>query len=544
MSAPCRYFGSLSFPGLGLDTLDGEKELMEQPPLPVAQYLRMSTDTQQLSLKSQADVIQQYAEAHGFKIVQSYKDPGRSGLRLKCREGLARLLHDVVSGDQLYRAVLVYDVSRWGRFQDTDEAAHYEFVCRNAGIPIHYCAESFVNDGSAPNAIMKTLKRVMAGEYSRDLSLRVSRTKRMIAERGFFVGGNAGYGLRRMLIASDGTPKRILEPGDRNSLVGGRVVLVLGPPTEVSHVREIFRLAISGRSCKSIAQEFNSKQIMRHGHLWHYSVIQTMLHNPKYMGCASWGHTTGLLGAKRVRVPYSQWVTKAEAFRAIIDKTTFDTAQRVIQDRTCNKPDEELLDALRSLLSREGKLTHENIDRSCEVPSARTYRHRFGSLQKACQLIGYRQRANGDRRLSKERVRTRRQTDVLRRSVIREIRQKFRGEVRVVRSATGWGRPVLCFDNGLRIPIFVSRCFKTARGNNRWKLALIAPEQGLVTLICRCTPSNEAIQDFHLVPTVKTRRGLRLTPNDSWLKEGEKLPDLRSLLRLAQSAKLRPRPTE
>src|SRR2546422_1660197 len=99
----------------------------------------MSTDAQQLSLKSQADVIQQYAGAHGFKVVKSYEDPGKSGLNLKYRKGLARLLHDVVRGDPTYRAVLVYDVSRWGRFQDTDEAAHYEFLCRNAGIPLFYC---------------------------------------------------------------------------------------------------------------------------------------------------------------------------------------------------------------------------------------------------------------------------------------------------------------------------------------------------------------------------------------------------------------------
>ena len=54
--------------------------------------------------------------------------------------------------------VLVYDVSRWGRYQDTDEAAHYEFLCKRAGVPIHYCAEQFPNDGSVPAAILKALK--------------------------------------------------------------------------------------------------------------------------------------------------------------------------------------------------------------------------------------------------------------------------------------------------------------------------------------------------------------------------------------------------
>jgi DNA invertase Pin-like site-specific DNA recombinase len=118
---------------------------------------------------------------------------------LKHRQGLAQLLSDVVGGPQLYRAILVYDVSRWGRFQDTDESAHYEFLCKTAGIPIHYCAETFVNDGAMPNMVMKTLKRVMAAEYSRKLSIKVFEGLKRLSQPGFRAGGPAGYGLRRML---------------------------------------------------------------------------------------------------------------------------------------------------------------------------------------------------------------------------------------------------------------------------------------------------------------------------------------------------------
>jgi len=46
-----------------------------------------------------------------------------------------------VSGHAAYKAILVYDVSRWGPFQDNDEAAHYEFLCKSTGVPVHYCAE-------------------------------------------------------------------------------------------------------------------------------------------------------------------------------------------------------------------------------------------------------------------------------------------------------------------------------------------------------------------------------------------------------------------
>ena len=141
--------------------------------IPAAQYLRMSTEHQQYSLENQSAAIQKYAESQGFEVVCTYSDPAKSGLVLKHRPGLQQLLRDVV-GTPPYRAILVYDVSRWGRFQDTDESAHYEFHCKAAGVPVHYCAETFANDGTLPNLIMKTLKRTMAAEYSRELGVNAS----------------------------------------------------------------------------------------------------------------------------------------------------------------------------------------------------------------------------------------------------------------------------------------------------------------------------------------------------------------------------------
>src|SRR6266567_8589503 len=101
------------------------------------------------------------------------------GLVLRLRGGLRQLLQDVVAGTAPYKVILVYDVSRWGRFQDTDESAHYEFLCKSAGVPVHYCAEPFKNNTSSPAVVMKTLKRIMAAEYSRELSERLTRTKKI-----------------------------------------------------------------------------------------------------------------------------------------------------------------------------------------------------------------------------------------------------------------------------------------------------------------------------------------------------------------------------
>jgi DNA invertase Pin-like site-specific DNA recombinase len=125
-----------------------EKHMATNQSVPAAQYLRMSTEHQQYSLENQSLAIQRYAESHGFTVVQTYSDAARTGLVLKRRSGLRQLIQDVASGHAPYKVILVYDVSRWGRFQDTDESAHYEFLCKAAGIPVHYCAETFANDGT------------------------------------------------------------------------------------------------------------------------------------------------------------------------------------------------------------------------------------------------------------------------------------------------------------------------------------------------------------------------------------------------------------
>jgi|SRR3989441_5340045 len=153
-------------------------------PVPAAQYVRMSTEHQQYSIENQKAAIQEYAEKHGFTVVQTYTDAGRTGVVLKSRESLRKLLQDVMGGQAPFNAILVYDVSRWGRFQDADEAAHYEFLCKSAGIPVRYCAEQFDNDGSMPNAIMKALKRTMAAEYSRELAVKVYAGQRRLTQLG------------------------------------------------------------------------------------------------------------------------------------------------------------------------------------------------------------------------------------------------------------------------------------------------------------------------------------------------------------------------
>ena len=110
-----------------------------------AAYVRTSDDVQLYCTRNQLDVIRAYAGQHGLEIVKIFSDEGRSGLTLRRRPALSQLISEVLSGSASFAHILVYDVSRWGRFQDPDESAYYEFLCRRHGKRVEYCAEPFEN---------------------------------------------------------------------------------------------------------------------------------------------------------------------------------------------------------------------------------------------------------------------------------------------------------------------------------------------------------------------------------------------------------------
>lgn len=489
-----------------------------------AQYLRMSTEHQQYSTENQALAIEAYAEAHGFEIVQTYLDTAKSGVVLRRRTGLQRLLQDVVRGDCRYRAILVYDVSRWGRFQDTDEAAHYEFVCKSASIPVHYCAETFANDGSMPSLIMKALKRTMAGEYSRELGSKVLAGQKRLAQLGFKQGGRAGYGLRRVLVTPDGTPKQTLAFGERKSIATDRVILEPGSPNEVECVREIFRLLVDeGRAVYAIARELNRRRVPYTDHSsWDYQAVINILTHPKYVGCHVFARTTSRLYTRSKKRPQSEWILSPEAFAPVVDRKTFDRAQVLLQSRTYNKSDEQILDALRALLKSEGRLTLQTIKQSPSTPSPSTYRKRFGSLRRAYAMIDY---GSPDQF---SRIDLRRKTNALREELIQRIVSVSEGAVSVVKLSGRW-RSRLRMPDGRVVSVLLVRAVRVWKNAVRWIVDRQQEEKKFVVLVARLDEHNDSFLDFHLFRQIKQERRFRVSLNDPWLKQGRKIRELSRL---------------
>ena len=325
-------------------------------PLRAAQYLRMSTEHQQYSIVNQSAAIALYAAAHEIVIVRSYIDSGKSGVCIKGRDGLQDLIQTVQAGTADFQCILVYDISRWGRFQDMDEAAHYEYLCKKAGIYIRYCAEQFENDNTMLSGLLKTLKRMMAGEYSRELSVKVFAAQSLLASMGFSQGGPAIYGMQRLLVDSNSNPKQILRAAERKALHSDRVVFIPGPPEETQIVRKIFDLCtIDGRTTREIAFTLNEALVRNHmGKRWIPDDIRRLIMNPKYMGTYVWARKSKKLHAPRTTNNRDQWVVRKDAIGATVSSQQFAEAQSRLALQRQKYTNEQMLKKLRRLWKKEG----------------------------------------------------------------------------------------------------------------------------------------------------------------------------------------------
>jgi DNA invertase Pin-like site-specific DNA recombinase len=359
--------------------------------LRAAQYVRMSTDYQRYSIENQAAVIATYARLHGLTIVETYRDAGLSGVRLKNRTGLIRLLDDVQSGLADFGYILVYDVSRWGRFQDTDEAAHYEFICKKAGIQVAYCAEQFDNDGTMLSSIVKNLKRVMAAEFSRELSTKVHTGLLRVASLGFRVGAPLGYGLRRELLDENGASKGLLKRGEQKNLKTDRVILRLGPANEVRIINRIFAEYVERkRSQEEIVRQLNQEGVPNHlDRPWTRRMIDYVLSDERYMGNIIYNRESYPLRERKIKNPPELWLKHSRAIEPAVSEGIFLKARRRLTLRWQRLDDDQLLSRLKALLAKEGRLSESLINNTLGIPAINVFCDRFGSLRNAYRRIGY-----------------------------------------------------------------------------------------------------------------------------------------------------------
>jgi len=459
-----------------------------------AEYVRMSTEHQQYSTENQRDKIREYAAQRDIEIIRTYADEGKSGLRIDGRQALQRLIKDVEDGVADFQAILVYDVSRWGRFQDADESAYYEYICRRAGIQVAYCAEQFENDGSPVSTIVKGVKRAMAGEYSRELSAKVFAGQCRLIELGYRQGGMAGFGLRRVLIDQHGSAKGKLARGEHKSLQMDRVILTPGPVDETRIVNQIYRWFIDEGLVESeIAGRLNAMNVRTDlDRQWTRGTVHEVLTNEKYIGNNVYNRVSFKLKKKRVVNTPDMWIKKEGAFDPIVPPDVFFTAQGIIRARARRYTSEELIERLRSLFKNRGFLSGLVIDETEGMPAASVYAHRFGSLIRAYQMVGftpdrdyrYLEVNRFLRRLHPEiMVRTEAKITELGGTVLRDP-----------------GTDLLLVNDEFNVSLVLARCQTHDSGRNHWKIRFdtsLAPD---ITVAVRLDQTNQAALDYYLLP--------------------------------------------
>lgn len=360
-------------------------------PIRAAQYLRMSSDNQRYSTENQQNAIAEYAQAHGYDVVASYIDAGKSGLSLKGRDALKQLLSDALALNRPFDAILVLDVSRWGRFQNPDQAAHYEFLCRQAGVRVVYCGEPFGEDVAPITTIIKHLKRVMAGEYSRELSVKLARAHLQQAQLGFRQGGSLIYGFRRLLVGPDRRPRQVLNRGEHKALSSDKVLVIPGPPEELAVIRRIFRLYVRDRlSVAAVARRLARSGVTGYGdkalRAW---TIQHILSNALCIGQLTYNRTSTRLQGPTLKNPAPTW-TRFSVFEPIVPVRQFRKAQeRLAQAGNPRWDKETIIIALQKLLEQKGRLSQTLINAAEETPCSETVTNWFGSLEAAYAAAGY-----------------------------------------------------------------------------------------------------------------------------------------------------------
>ncbi|WP_299406769.1 recombinase family protein [uncultured Roseobacter sp.] len=459
-----------------------------------AQYVRISKEHQSYSTENQADAIRRYADERSYQIIKTYSDAGKSGLRIQGRAGLTQLIEDIEGGQTEFKTVLVYDISRWGRFQDADEIAYYEYICKRAGISVEYCAEQFENDGRPMSIVVKGLKRAMAGEYSRELSQKVFAGQSRLIELGYRQGGAPGFGLRRMLSDEAGNTKGILSRDEHKSIQTDRVTLVPGPDEETAVVRQI-------------------------------------LTNEKYVGNNIWNRNSFKLKKRHVRNDPSNWVRAVGAFEAIVSTDLFEAAGAIIGARSQRMSDEEMLEGLKEKLEQHRFLSRSVINEAACLPSSGAYQSRFGSPLRAHSLVGF--KPDRDYRYI-------------------EINKRLRGvHADIVRDVVAGVDAVggtanrdaqtdpITINDEFTVSIVIARCMQTGAGAFRWNIRLDTGGLPDMTIVVRMGQMNELPLDYYLLPTFDmTQSKLRLSENNGLSLDAFRFDDLSHFFAMAARAPL------
>jgi DNA invertase Pin-like site-specific DNA recombinase len=351
-----------------------------------AAYVRMSSDRQELSIGTQLAAIHGYAEANHIEVVRVYEDAAKSGLQISNREGMKRLMREVMDEPRPFDLILVYDVSRWGRFQDIDAAAYYEYTCRLHGAKVIYVQEVFGSNDEPMTALLKTLKRAMAAEYARELGARTRAGQDRAVHLGYQMGQLPCIGLTRMAVDRVGN-RRPLARGQSKALQGERIAWEPGPPAEVQLTRRIFSMyADTNATIKGVARQLRGDGLAaQNGRPFTESMVSRLLRCEALAGNFVWGGERYAAGPSKKRQP----ATRADnVIEPVVPADLWARVQaKLWACRRLRRDKEQLIQVLRERLAENPELNALDLE-ALGVHSKKAYTNAFGSVSRALELAG------------------------------------------------------------------------------------------------------------------------------------------------------------
>ena len=328
-------------------------------------YLRRSTDRQEQSIEDQRKAVEKYAIQSGFEITEWYVDDAISGAGAERREAFLKMVAD--ASERSFKAVIVYDVKRFGRL-DNDETGYYRHLLAKAGVEVLYASENFSGDDT--DDLLRPVKQWQARQELKDLSKVTIRGLLSKGEGGWWLGGTppCGYDLSyysrdgkflmtvrflpgnaKEVLNARGKVERKLAPGD-NLLTSkeDRAKLVLGDPKRVKVVRDIFDWYVREElGHMSIADRLNRQGVpspQRRPALagWSMGTVREIVNNPTYTGDMVWNRRSfGKFHSvkRRTAVPTpkirnvkevnskADWIVSRNSHPAIIPRRLYEEAQ-------------------------------------------------------------------------------------------------------------------------------------------------------------------------------------------------------------------------
>jgi hypothetical protein len=115
------------------------------------------------------------------------------------------------------------------------------------------------------------------------------------------------------------------------------------------------------------------------------ATVRELLINPVYKGAYAYCKHDHHF----ITLPRDKWLVREHAFEAIVPPKQWDRAYAMVSEEVRDYTNVEMIEGLRKVWKREGKLNSTIINNAPDIPSAPAYKHHFGGINEAYRLIGY-----------------------------------------------------------------------------------------------------------------------------------------------------------